>query len=35
MLSKGFIKSSILLYTSLVLIVKKPRGSLYIYINYR
>jgi len=35
MLSKGFIKPSILLYTLPILVVKKPSRELRIYINYR
>jgi len=34
-LSKGFIKPSILLYTLLILVVKKLSRELRIYVNYK
>jgi len=34
-LNKGFIYPSILLAATLILLVKKPRGGIQFYINYR
>ncbi|RAK90644.1 hypothetical protein BO79DRAFT_143595, partial [Aspergillus costaricaensis CBS 115574] len=33
-LKKEFIIFNIVLFTSLILIIKKPREELYLYINY-